>query len=508
MLQRLLHTPYGRNIILFLLLLPAPSTFSQTPALIKLIQADEIRYDKRFNVNVQILSGNIILEHDSAYLYCDSAYLNDVENRVEAFGNIHVQSTDTLHLYGNHMIYDGNSKIGEIHQNVKLVDGHTTLLTEDLIYERLSQVSQYYRGGKINTKEKELTSDTGYYYNRRKEFVFRSNVVLIDPEYVLKADRLRYNTENEIAYFEGPTQITAEESFIYCESGWFDTRNEIAQLGKNSLVRTGDQTMSGDSLYYNQALGIGRAYRNVVMTDTVQDIILNGNFAIYDKHSGYSMITDSALAILAGEADSLFLHADTLIAYFDTAQKAKDLYAYHKAKFYREDIQGMCDSLHYNLADSLITLYREPVLWSDENQLTADSIRIWFYNKQIDRLELHNTSLIISMDDPERFNQIRGLNMTGYFKDNELERIHVEAGSETIYYVREEDETLIGVNKAISGSMWIFVRDNEIERIQYIGAPVATLYPEKDLPSGEDRLKGFIWLSDRRPLNKHQVFFW
>jgi lipopolysaccharide export system protein LptA len=496
-----------KSWLLNLLLIPA-FAFSQEPALIRLIQADEIRYDKRAQMNVQVLSGHIILEHDSAYLYCDSAYLNEVENRVEAFGNVHVESKDTLHLYGRHMIYDGNTKVGEIHEDVKLVDGQTTLLTEDLIYDRIGQVSQYYRGGRINTQEKELTSDTGYYYNRQKEFVFNGNVVLIDPDYTLRSEWLRYNTESEIAYFQGPTHINAEDSYIYCETGWFDTRNDIAQLGKNSWIRTGDQTMRGDSLYYDQGLGLGKAFRNVILTDTVQDIILKGHYSIYNKELGFSMITDSAVAILAGESDSLFLHADTLIAYFDTAQKAKDLYAYHRAKFYRKDIQGMCDSLYYNLADSLITLYREPVLWSEENQLTADSIRIWFLNKQIDKMMLHHASLIISKDDTIRYNQIRGLNMTGYFRDNKLERINVEAASETIYYIREEDETLIGVNKAASGSMWIFVKDNKIERIQYIGTPSATLYPERDLPIGEEKLKGFKWLGDRRPLNKDQIFNW
>ncbi len=491
---------------LILLLIMASQAFGQDTALIRLIQADEISYDKRANAQVQVLTGNIILEHDGVYLYCDTAYLNDVENRVEAMGDIHVESSDTIHLYGKHIWYDGNTKIGEIEREVVLIDNQTTLYTDFLIYNRNTQVTEYHQGGRIISQDNELLSETGYYYIREKTFAFSRDVILNDTDYTVRADTMRYATETEIAYFIGPTHIESDDFYIYCLTGWFDTRNDRSYLGKGSLIRTGDQILTADSIYYEQKSGLGRAYRNVTVTDTVQDIVLKGNYSLYSKEQRFSMMTDSALAIMADREDSLFMHADTLIAYFDSAQKAQDLYAYHKVKFYRTDIQGMCDSLYNNIADSVLTLYNDPVLWSDENQLTADSIRIWFRNKQIDRMQLHNTSLIISMDDSVRFNQIRGLNMMGYFVDNELNRIRVESNSETIYYVRDDDESLIGINKAVSGSMWIFVSDNTIERIVYIDRPTAILYPEKDIPEQEKMLRGFSWKADQRPLDKNGIF--
>lgn len=493
---------------LLLLLAMASQAIAQETALIRLIQADEISYDKRANANVQVLTGNIILEHDGVYLYCDTAFLNDAENRVEALGDIHVESNDTLHLYGRHIWYDGNTKIGEIEREVVLIDNQTTLYTDFLLYNRITQVTEYHQGGRIISEDNELLSETGYYYIREKTFAFRRDVILKDPDYTVRADTMRYATETEIAYFTGPTHIESDDFYIFCLTGWFDTRNDRSYLGKGSLIRTGDQTLTADSIYYEQRSGLGRAYRNVTVTDTVQDIILKGNYSLYSKEQQFSMITDSALAIMADREDSLFMHADTLIAYFDSAQKAQDLYAYHRVKFYRTDIQGMCDSLHNDLADSVLTLYKDPVLWSDENQLTADSIRIWFRNRQIDRMQLHNTSLIISMDDSIRFNQIRGLNMMGYFSDNELNRIRVESNSETIYYVREDDESLIGINKAVSGSMWIYISENKIERIIYIDQPTAILYPEKDMPEQEKTLRGFSWKADQRPLDKNGIFRW
>lgn len=493
---------------LLLSLVVACQAVAQDTVLIRLIQADEISYDKRANANVQVLTGHIILEHDGVYLYCDTAYLNDVGNRVEALGDIHVESSDTLHLYGKHMWYDGNTRIGEIEKEVVLIDNKTTLYTDFLLYNRTTQITEYHKGGRILSEDNELVSETGYYYIREKTFAFSRNVILKDPDYTVRADTMRYATETEIAYFTGPTHIESEDFYIFCVAGWFDTRNDRSYLGKGSLIRTGDQTLTADSIYYEQKAGMGRAYHNVVVTDTIQDIILKGNYSLYSKEQRFSMITDSALAIMADREDSLFMHADTLIAFFDSAQKAQDLYAYHRVKFYRTDIQGMCDSLHNDIADSVLTLYKDPVLWSDENQLTADSIRIWFRNKQIDRLQMHNTSLIISRDDSIRYNQIRGLDMMGYFVDNELNRIRVESNSETIYYVRDDDGSLIGVNKAVSGSMWIFISDNAIERIIYIDRPTAILYPEKDLPEQEKTLRGFQWKGDQRPMDRNDIFRW
>jgi lipopolysaccharide export system protein LptA len=319
---------------------------------------------------------------------------------------------------------------------------------------------------------------------------------------------MKFNTKSEIVYFLAPTTIWQDENLVYCEQGWYDTQNDISQFSKNAWIKTGEQIVKGDTIFYDQQLDFGQLYGNIEMIDTVQNAILKGEYAEYDKLRNYAMVTDSALAILIEDQDSLFLHADTLYTTFDSTQSAEYLYAYRKTKFYREDIQGMCDSLFYNFIDSLIILYKDPVLWSEDNQLTADSIFIEIKNEEIDKMILHNTSFIISRDDSTTFNQIKGINMTGYFSDNKLARIIVEANSETIYFVREEDKSLIGINKVVSGNMRIDLVDNEIERITYIENPIATLYPENEIIPEELLLKGFTWKEDRRPKSKLEIFYW
>jgi lipopolysaccharide export system protein LptA len=495
-------------ILVHLVFLLLPSyLFSQDTTLIRLIQADEIKYNKHIMSDIQVLAGQVILEHDSIFLYCDSAYLNEKMNNVEAFGNVHFKASDTLHLFGDHLIYDGNTKIAEIRNNVRLIDRETTLTTEHLFYNRLSRTAQYIAGGKIINKDNELYSDIGYYFSEKKEFLFRKNVILVNPRYIMKSENLKYNTESETAHFLGPTTIESSDTYIYCENGWYDTRNDISQYDRNANIVHGEQSMKGDSLYYDQKLGFGKGFNHVVVTDTVQDIIIKGNYAEYRKPEGYSMVTDSAVAILISESDSLFLHADTLRATFDSTQNIRSLYAYNRCKFYRTDIQGMCDSLYYNFTDSVISLYIEPVLWSEQYQLTADSIQIWIRNKQLSMMILHNTAFIIGRDAEDKYNQIRGINMTGYFTDNELTNITVASNAETIYYVREDDGGLIGINKVFSGNMKIQLSDNKIQKITYIDKPTATLYPENEVKPEDLRLKGFKWLGNRRPSNKFDIFF-
>jgi hypothetical protein len=211
---------------------------------------------------------------------------------------------------------------------------------------------------------------------------------------------------------------------------------------------------------------------------------------------------------MAGKTDSLFMHSDTVYATFDSAQEIKTVHCYHKVKFFKPDLQGMCDSLTYLSSDSAMTMYREPVMWSDSNQMTADSIRLLMRNGEADSLKMYSSAFIISRDDSNSFNQLKGRNLVAKFRNNQLYKINILGNSQTIYYVREEDRTLIGINVAVSSDMLIFLDDNKLKTITYIERPEQHLYPEKDIPEKERKLKNFKWLENRRPVKKEDIFKW
>ncbi|HOW31923.1 MAG TPA: hypothetical protein PLP88_10160, partial [Bacteroidales bacterium] len=252
----------------------------------------------------------------------------------------------------------------------------------------------------------------------------------------------------------------------------------------------------------------GKAVKNIILTDTAQDLMVKGNFAEYFKKKGFAMITDSAVAMLGDTKDTLFLHADTLRAIFDTVkQESRELMAFHNTRFYRTDIQGVCDSLHYSFADSLITMYRAPILWSEKNQITADTILLETGKNSVKKVHMNISAFIISQDSSLKFNQVKGKIMTGYLLDNKLYRIDVNGNAETVYYVREDDESLIGINKAAGSRMRIYMdEDSKIERITYFEKPDGNLFPEKDIPETDQILKGFKWFGEVRPLNRLDIF--
>jgi len=480
--------------------------YSQQKTRVHIEQADMLRFEKKDGVNYQRLIGNVKLRQDSTLFFCDSAFLNNDDNNMEAFGRVYINYSDSVDLYGDYLFYNGNSRIAEMDGNVKLVDNQVTLTTDHLIYDRNSRVARYNTGGTIEDEENVLTSIKGHYYTDYDEFFFKDSVVLVNPDYVLKSDTLRYNTLTEIAYIFGPTNITGEQDSIYSENGWYDTKNGVARLVDEAFIQHQEQSLEADTIYYDQRQEYGEAHSNITLTDTVQDVVVTGEWSVFDRYKGESFITDSAVAIFIDVTDSLFLHSDTIKVLNDTLDRANQILAFNRVKFFRKDLQGSCDSLVYNINDSIIYLYDDPVLWSEGNQLTADSILIYVSHNHVDSLILFNSAFIISNDTLEFFNQIKGRTMTAYFIKNELKKIRVFGNAETLYFVREEDGTMIGINKSLSSFMNILLSDSKILSIGYLSQPDAVLHPEQEISDEEKRLNGFYWMDDRRPEKKEDIF--
>jgi len=464
-------------------------------------------FDKKINEDLRKLIGHVIFKHNNDFLYSDSAYFYKSQNSLEAFGRVHLIHNDSINLYGDYLKYNGDIRFGEVRKNVRLIDNTMTLTTQYLDFDLENNVSSYYKGGKIIDTTNTLTSRNGYYFSDTREFFFKDEVVLINPEYTILSDTLKYNTGTEMTYFFGPTNIVSDSNFIYCENGWYNTRTNISQFCKNAFMQNKNQSIKGDSIYYDRNLGMGKAYGNVEFRDTNENIILKGNHAYYLENPDFSYVTGKALFISYSGTDTLFLHADTLKSKIDESGKYKQIFAYKKVKFFRADMQGKCDSLTYYFKDSLIRLYGQPVIWTDENQLTAEYIQIHINNNRADKIELQNSAFIISQEDTVKFNQIAGKKMTGIIKDNKLNRINVDGNGQTIYHAKDNDQ-VIGVNKAESSNLIIFLDKGKVSRINFITQPGAVLNPPHQLKKEESRLKGFQWLIKMRPLKFEDIFRW
>ena len=226
---------------------------------------------------------------------------------------------------------------------------------------------------------------------------------------------------------------------------------------------------------------------------------------MYNDQEKTALATDSAHLLLYTEQDTLFLHADTLKSIPDTIPDQKLIMAYFNVKFFRQDMQGKCDSLVYWSKDSTVQLFTEPVIWSENNQMTADYIEMITKAVEPDLVKMQQNAFIVAQEDSTRFNQIKGRNMLGYIRQNQLYKIDVDGNGQSVYYARD-DNGIIGLNKAQSSNIEIYLTDSKVRKIVFIKSPDGTLLPLINISESDKMLPGFRWLDKIRPQKVSDIF--
>jgi lipopolysaccharide export system protein LptA len=451
---------------------------------------------------------NVILKHNEIILKCDSAHYFPDKIQVNAFSRIKIEQGDTLDILGDYLLYDGITETAVITGKVELIDKETHLFTNSVNYDVKNEIAQYPDSGRIINGDNKLTSKIGTYYVSQNLFHFKDSVKIVNPDYIMTADTMDYNTVTETAFFTGPSEMKGDSIYLYCERGWYDTKNNTTRIWKNAVIDNRQQIIHGDSLFYDDNNGYGQSFNNVSIADTNNHIIVKGNYAWYYKTPERFQVTDSAMFIQISDKDSLFLHADTINAFTmtDTAGLSyRLLRAYYGCRIFSKDLQAKCDSLAYSFQDSVIRLYVQPVLWSEENQLTADSMAIFTRNRQADRMELYNSAFVCSQVDEMRFNQIKGRSLTGFFRDNKLFKIDISGNGESIYFL-VDGENVVGVNTSKCATIEIGIEDGKIRDIIQKQSPEGVIDPPE--LTGQDliRLKGFSWFDIIRPKKISDIF--
>ncbi|MDA3879774.1 MAG: hypothetical protein PF436_05235 [Prolixibacteraceae bacterium] len=499
-----------RLILLFSVMLAQSATEAQaqqkSKKIIDIEHADILRTNENGVANARRLIGNVHLSHKNITMYCDSAWFYTLENIVDAFGNVHIISNDTVNIWADFINYNGETELAKARRNVKLKDPSITLTTDSLDFDMETEIGYYEYGGEIIDSANVLNSIIGRYLTKDNELFFTKEVTLVNDNYNIFTDTMTYNTESEIVTFIGETKIIGDSTSIYSSEGWFNTKTNQTSLGKNSTIRRGDTQIQAENLFYDDNTDEGYASGNVIINDFANKMIVMGKKAEYDDFDKYALVTDSAVWIQYYENDSLFLHADTLYTIPDTsAIDAKLLITYYDVRFYRSDIQGVGDSLVYYTRDSTIQLFNDPVLWSMENQMTADFIEFKNNTTKPSEVYLTNNSFIIQQVDSSKFNQIKGKNMVGYIRNQELYQIDVNGNGQSIYYPAD-DEELIGINKAESSNIVIYLSENRINRITFLGSPIGVMNPLMEVVSEDTVLPGFNWREDERPRDRYDIF--
>lgn len=501
--------------VVLLLFLYSPFIFSQQQesdppkTKVYLEHADIQIFDKEVSADRQVLVGNVRFRHDSSYMYCDSAYFFEQSSSLEAFSNVRLEQGDTLFLFGNYLFYNGEIQLAEMRENVRMESIQSdssivTLFTDSLNYDRITNIGYYFEGGLIVDAENELSSLYGQYSPGTKLAIFNDSVQLDNPKFILYSDTLHYYTDTKIATILGPSIIVSDSGTVYTSRGWYNTVDNTSLLLDRSKVVSGNRILIGDSISFDRDASTGEAFGNVFLQDTLNKMILEGEYAFYDDIAGYAFATDSARCMEYSQGDTLYMHADTLEMI--TIDSTRLLKAYHHVRFYRTDAQGVCDSMLFNTKDSVLHMYTDPILWNADYQLYGDTILVYFNDSTIDYAHVIQFAFAIQHIDSSYYNQLKGMDLKAYFEGKAVRKIDIDGNAETIYFPLEEDNTMLGMNETKSSYLTIWVKENKLEKLKIWPQPTGKMTPIPELLSEQKTLKDFYWYDYIRPLNKDDIF--
>mgnify|MGYP003561901864 FL=1 len=533
---------HGKGFLILMLCfvaLGAAAQDSTKTSLVYLEHSQTLSFDEQRLPDAQILRGDVRFRHDSVIMYCDSAYFFEKENSLHAFGHVHMVQGDTLEGFGDVLFYNGNTKLARLRRHVRLIHQKTTLTTDSLNYDRKKNIAYYFSGGMIEDSLNTLTSRWGQYTPDNHQAIFRDEVKLVNPKFVLTADTLGYNTETYQSDIVGPTTILYdEETTILSTNGWYNTQTELSMLlDRSRIIHVDGITLTGDTIYYDKANGYGRSLGNIESTDSTNHMTLYGNVSEVWEDGGRGYVTDSAMLLDWSDSTAFtYMHADTLwteeISYPIFTLKMRDsllvdsvmvaqnldtiwrdttyqqLRAFWHVRVFRNDIQAVCDSARYHGRDSLLTLFGMPICWNEDNQMSADQIDIYFKNETVDYMHGVGNALAVKREGFSEFNQLAGKEMLAYVKDGDVYLVDVEGNAETIFYPREDDGSYVGVNRTQSSFVKMYMQNRQIDHVVFTTATTGVMIPIDQALPEETKLSGFFWAEAERPLRPADIFLY
>jgi len=493
-------------ILFFVMSAGAPALAQKTVQLQK--GAGKLIGGIRNGERIERVIDNVVFVQNTTTIYCDSAWFYRSKNMVEAFGRVRIVEGDSVTITASRLEYDGNKKQAKLRNNVVFTKLATaTLYTDFLDYDRPTNEATYFNGGKLVDSINVLTSRKGYYNAFSNLASFKKDVKVTNPDYTMTADSLQYNSKSKVIYFVSETTVVDidSNSFVY-KSGRYNTITRTSDL-KEGLAQSQRYELKGKSYDFDDLRKLYKVRDDVVMTYKDENLIIYGQAADYYRRTGIAKIYDRAyVAKVTDEGDTLFMTADTLVSIDHADPAKKRLLAYHNVKIFKKDLQGIADSLEYRSADSTIFFYKDPVLWTDENQMTADSISMLIEKNTISKIFLVANAFVIAKDTLLNFNQIKGRKMTAGFGNGELKRVNVTGNGESLYFaIDEKTHVLTGMNKILCSNIVIRFLEGKVNNLSFYVKPDANFIPPHELKEDEIELTGFTWKEPLRPSKQDVV---
>lgn len=464
----------------------------------------------------QKTDNQVHITHEGIEMWCDLAFSYEEENFVKAYGNVRVNQGDTITMNSKYAEYNGNTQFAFASGQVKLHSPKADLATDTLYFNRIKQEAFYRSGGTLRDTASTITSKTGRYFIEQDKYSFINNVVVTNPEYVINSDQLDFYSKSGHAYLYGPSTITSDASKVYCERGFYDTRNDNGYFVKNSRIDYDNRTVYGDSLYFDRPTAFASATNNIKVVDTANKSVVRGHYAEVFREKDSVYITKRAVAITEQQQDSIYIHGDRLVI---TGKPDKRiLRGYYNVRMFKSDMSGKCDSIHVNQETGLTQMIGTPIMWSANSQMTGDSIHLISNPKteQLDSLRVFENAFLVEKDSlpllkdaKEKeygYNQVKGERLIGLFKDNALNQIDIIKNAESINYRRGEDGNIQAVDKGKSASIRVIIEENQITDVYKYQQIDGNVYPLSKFTKEERQFPGLNWRGDERLKTKEDIF--
>lgn len=491
------------------------------------------RLNKERNDSFMVLVGDVVFTKGPMIMKCDSAhYFPDTES-LDAFGNVSMEQGDTLFVYADELDYDGPGEIATLYadpgKKVRLINRDVKLETDIFVYDLGIDLGYYEVGGVLTDPQNTLTSLKGEYVPSTKEANFYTGVHLYsrDDKDTLNiySDTLYYNTGTHIAELYSPSEIINARGNIYTSMGVYDTDSNRATLYDRSLVVTSQgQTLTADTIYYDRGAGYGEAWGSMVLTDSAHSVELHAQYGFYDEIADSSFATGDALLKEFGKGDTLYMHGryiqtftttDTTVIPEDTVagtprrqlvDTTHIAVAYPRVRFFRSDMQGLCDSMRFTEKDTMMRMFVNPVVWNENQQIFGNIIEVHLNDSTIQWARLPENGFAAQQIEGEHFNQISGKEMLATFDAGELRRLDISGNVEIIMYPEESDSTINKIVKAESSFLTATFKGQATEYIKMWPQTTGSATPLFLARHSMYYLPKFKWYADMRPTGPADVF--
>ena len=491
----------------------------------------------------QIVKGLVKFRQGGMWMFCDSAYYYPEKNSMDAYGHVEMRQGDTLFVYADKLFYDGMSKHatlthGPSRGNVELKNREVTLTTDSLDYDLNTELGWYSTGGRLQDDVNTLTSGYGEYSPSTKIAKFRDDVVLVNNKdgYRMLTEDLEYSTSSHIATISTPTRIEGENDTIITSRGWYNTQTDRAELTSRSTILHRDSssnvtTLEGDSIVYDKVSRTSRAYmfrdpsrhrQPMVITDTARKVMLVGGYGEYNDSTQFAYSTDYPLLMEFSRPDTLFLRADTILSFIETVVEKRDSMTadsvkielpgiakeFHVARaigcarFFNQDLQGIADTLLFKEQDSIMYMFRKPVVWTGERQVYGNRIDVHFNDSTPDWAELPEWGMVAEHIAEDFYDQMTGAHMKAFLENKGLKRLEVEGNVIAIMLPQENDSSYNKLVHAESSYLTLDMDSNKVKHLKMWPEVSGTVTPLFEVRNSMQFIEGFRWLEALRPVRE------